>query len=117
VKKPFCLLAGGEITVKVTGKGQGGRNQHLALTAALRLTDIPGLTFLSAGTDGNDGDTGAAGALVDAETIKKAMTMNMEPQTFLENFDSFSFFESAGGHVITGSTMTNVMDLVVIIVE
>jgi hydroxypyruvate reductase/glycerate 2-kinase len=117
LKKPVCLLFGGELTVRMTGNGRGGRNQHLALTAALRLTDIPGVTFLSAGTDGNDGNTEAAGAVVDAATIKKAETMNIDPKSFLDNFDSCSFFESVGGPVITGSTMTNVMDLVVIIVE
>ncbi len=114
LKKPVCLLFGGELTVNVTGDGRGGRNQHLALTAALRL---PGVTFLSAGTDGNDGDTSVAGAVVDAETISKAAALKRDPQTFLEKFDSYSFFESVGGHIITGSTMTNVMDLVIIIVD
>ncbi len=117
VKKPVCLLFGGELTLNVTGDGRGGRNQHLALTAALRLTDIPGVTFLSAGTDGNDGDTSVAGAVVDAETIRKAAALKKDPQSFLENFDSYSFFESVGGHIITGPTMTNVMDLVIIIID
>jgi glycerate 2-kinase len=114
LKKPVCLLFGGELTFNVTGDGRGGRNQHLALTAALRL---PGVTFLSAGTDGNDADTSVAGAVVDAETISRAAILKKDPQTFLEKFDSYSFFESVGGHIVTGSTMTNVMDLVIIIVD
>ena len=117
VKKPFCLLFGGELTVRVTGDGRGGRNQHLALTAALRLTDIPGVTFLSAGTDGNDGETDAAGAIADADTIRNAVTLSRNPELYLERFDSYNFFRSVGGHIITGSTLTNVMDLVIILVD
>jgi len=117
VIKPVCLLFGGELTLRVTGKGHGGRNQHLALTAALRLTDIPGITFLSAGTDGNDGNTDAAGAVIDATTISKAREMNLDSNLYLDNFDSYNFFKSVGGHLITGSTLTNVMDLVLILIE
>ncbi len=117
LQKPVCLLFGGEITVKVTGNGQGGRNQHLALTAALKLGNIPGITFLSAGTDGNDGNTNMAGAVVDSETVHDALSMNIDPEKYLMNYDSFHFFKSAGGHVFTGPTMTNVMDLVVIIID
>jgi glycerate 2-kinase len=117
VRKPVCLLFGGETTVKVTGEGAGGRNQHLALLTALRLQDIPGITFLSAGTDGNDGNTDMAGAVVDSETIHDALSMNADPDKYLENFDSFSFFKTVGGHVYTGPTLTNVMDLAIAIIE
>ncbi|MCX6303086.1 MAG: DUF4147 domain-containing protein [Bacteroidia bacterium] len=117
LQKPVCLLFGGEITVKVTRGGMGGRNQHLALTAALRLGNIPGITFLSAGTDGNDGNTDMAGAVVDSETVHDALSTNIDPEKYLKEFDSFHFFKSVGGHIYTGPTMTNVMDLVVIIVD
>ena len=116
VKKPVCLLFGGETTVKVTGNGKGGRNQHLALFTAFRLQDIPGITFLSAGTDGNDGDTDAAGAVVDSDTIRNAREMNIDPESFLNNFDSYNFFKSTGGHIRTGPTMTNVMDLMIALI-
>jgi glycerate-2-kinase len=95
----------------------GGRNQHLALTAALRLGNIPGITFLSAGTDGNDGNTNMAGAIVDSETVYDALSTNIDPEKYLREFDSFHFFKSTGGHIYTGPTFTNVMDLVVIIIE
>ena len=117
LQKPVCLLFGGETTIRVTGKGQGGRNQHLALSAAFRLRHIPGITLLAAGTDGNDGDTDAAGGVVDSDTIQKALSVNIDPEMYLNEFDSYHFFRSTGGHIRTGPTMTNVMDLIVILVE
>jgi glycerate 2-kinase len=117
LQRPICLLFGGETTVKVTGNGHGGRNQHLALTAAMRLQDISGITLLSAGTDGNDGNTEMAGAAVDSETVHEALSMNVDPGRYLDGFDSFNFFKAIGGHISTGPTMTNVMDLVVVIIE
>ncbi len=116
IQKPVCLLFGGELTLNITGKGKGGRNQHLALTAALRFGDIPGITFLSAGTDGNDGDTDMAGAVIESDTVHEALSKNIDPEKYLSGFDSFNFFKSAGGHVYTGPTMTNVMDIVVILI-
>jgi len=115
--KPVCLLFGGETTVKMTGKGAGGRNQHLALLTALLLQDKPGITILSAGTDGNDGTTDVAGAVVDSDTIAEALSKNINPEKHLTGFDSYHFFKKAGGHIITGPTMTNVMDVIVVIVE
>lgn len=113
--KPACLLFGGETTLKVTGNGMGGRNQHLALAAALLLTDFPGIIVLSAGTDGNDGPTDATGAIVDYMTVKDALSQNIDARKYLSEFDSYNFFRQAGGHIITGPTRTNVMDLVVVI--
>jgi hydroxypyruvate reductase/glycerate 2-kinase len=115
--KPVCLLFGGETTINMTGKGKGGRNQHLALKIAMLLKGFPGITVLSAGTDGNDGPTDAAGAVVDSGTISGAIFENIDPDKFLNNFDSYHFFKKAGGHIITGPTMTNVMDILVVIVE
>jgi len=117
VSKPLCLLFGGEPTVKVSGKGTGGRNQHLALYCSLLLKDNEGITILSAGTDGNDGPTSAAGAVVDCNTYRIAISRGILPDDYLGDFDSFNFFRKAGGHIITGPTMTNVMDIIVVIVE
>lgn len=117
MKKPVCLLFGGEPTVSVTGNGTGGRNQHLALMVALRIKDYSGITFLSAGTDGNDGNTEMAGAVVDSETFHTSLSMNADPEKFLADFDSYHFFKTTGGHIFTGPTMTNVMDMVVVIID
>lgn len=117
IQKPACLLYGGEATVKVTGNGYGGRNQHLALSTALRLRNIPGITLLSAGTDGTDGPTDAAGAVVDSDTVGKAVLLNEDPVNYLAEFNSYVFFKRFGGHIITGPTYTNVMDLVVVLIE
>jgi glycerate-2-kinase len=110
-------LFGGETTVTVNGNGTGGRNQHLALYAALLLKDKTGITLLSAGTDGNDGPTNAAGAVVDTHTYKNAVAKGLNIENYLHDFNSFHFFEKAGGHIITAPTMTNVMDIIVVIVE
>jgi glycerate 2-kinase len=115
--KPVCLLFGGETTVKMTGAGLGGRNQHLALLTAELIQNNPGITILSAGTDGNDGPTNAAGAVVDSDTFRNALSENINPVKFLSGFDSYHFFKMEGGHIITGPTMTNVMDIIVVIVE
>jgi len=116
-KKPLCLLLGGETTVNMIGKGAGGRNQHLALISAVMLQKVPGITILSAGTDGTDGPTDAAGAVIDSETVAKARDKGIEAEGYLAEFDSYNYFKRAGGHIITGPTSTNVMDIIVVIVE
>jgi glycerate-2-kinase len=115
--KPVCLLFGGETTVKMTGSGDGGRNQHLALLMTILLKDHPGITVLSGGTDGNDGNTNAAGAVADSETFRNAVSKDIDPEEFIKAFDSNRFFRKAGGLITTGPTKTNVMDLIVVIVE
>lgn len=115
--KPVCLLFGGETTVLMTGNGLGGRNQHLALNCAMLLQDHPGITILCAGTDGSDGPTKAAGAVVDSDTIPGALSEDIDPVKYLSEFDSYHFFKKTGGHIITGPTMTNVMDLIVVLIE
>jgi glycerate 2-kinase len=117
IKKPACLLYGGETTIKVSGNGYGGRNQHLALSAAIRLRNTPGITLLSAGTDGTDGPTDAAGAVADSETMSSAISLNEDPVNYLSGFNSHGFFKRVGGLINTGPTFTNVMDMVVILVE
>ena len=114
--KPVCLLFGGETTVHVTGNGVGGRNQHLALQSAILIQNIPGITILSAGTDGNDGPTDIAGAVVDSDTVASAIVQKTDPQKYLTEFDSFHFFKKTGNQIITGPTMTNVMDIIVVLV-
>jgi glycerate 2-kinase len=117
VSKPLCLLYGGEPTVKVYGKGTGGRNQHLALYCASLLRGHKGITILSAGTDGNDGPTAAAGSVVDCNTLNNALSRGIMADEYLREFDSFNFFRKAGGHIITGATMTNVMDIIVVLIS
>ncbi len=117
------LLSGGETTVTVKGTGRGGRNQELALAFAIEIGGEQGITLLSAGTDGTDGPTDAAGAIVDGETVRRAAEQGLVPGDFLVNNDSYSFFQrldaatGAHAHFKTGPTGTNVMDLQAIIVE
>ena len=113
--KPYCLLFGGETTLKVTGNGLGGRNQHLALKVAFLLKDLAGVIVLAGGTDGTDGPNDMAGAVVDCNTWRKAMDAGIDGKKYMADFDSFHFFQKAGGHVFTGPTMTNVMDMVIVI--
>jgi glycerate 2-kinase len=114
--KKICLLFAGEPTVKITGKGLGGRNQHLALLVARLIKDLPGVTFLSGGTDGTDGPTDAAGAVVDSRTSKTASTLQLDIDQYLTTFDSYNFFRQEGGLIKTGPTKTNVMDLMVALI-
>jgi hydroxypyruvate reductase len=118
VPKPVCLLWGGETTVTLGGAGgRGGRNQELALAAALLLENEPGITLLSGGTDGTDGPTDAAGAVVGGHTAGRARAKGILPEDYLAAHDSYHFFRQAGGHLVTGPTLTNVMDIIVVLVE
>ena len=110
-QKPVCLLAGGETTVHVRGTGKGGRNQEFALVVAQALRDETKWTLLSAGTDGIDGPTDAAGAFADGGSIKRAKTKGFNPQQILKNNDSYSFFAALGDLFCPGQTGTNVMDI------
>jgi len=115
-KNSVCLLFGGEPTVHVCGNGKGGRNQQLALYLSSKLDAGCKTTILCGGTDGTDGPTNAAGAVIDETTFSNAISRNTKPASYLQNFDAYSFFRKAGGLVITGSTMTNVMDMIIVIV-
>ncbi|GER93035.1 glycerate kinase [hot springs metagenome] len=112
-----CLISGGETTVTVKGNGKGGRNMELAIAFAMEIEGIKGITLLSAGTDGTDGPTDAAGAIVDGETIKKARAMGLNPEEYLDNNDSYNFFKKTDELYITGPTGTNVMDIQIVIIE
>jgi glycerate 2-kinase len=117
INKKICLLFAGEPTVKVKSNGLGGRNQHLALIAAGLLKDLPGITILSGGTDGSDGPTDATGAVVDSFTSKKASGLHLDIEQYINNCDSYNFFKKEGGLIITGPTQTNVMDLMVALID
>jgi len=115
---PLCLIWGGETTVTLRGDGMGGRNQELALAAALAMEDAPrAIAFLSGGTDGIDGPTAAAGAVVTPATVRAAREAGLAPEEALARNDAWTFFsrlppgEGSGGHLITGPTQTNVMDV------
>jgi glycerate 2-kinase len=114
VSKPACIIAGGETTVTIKGDGKGGRNQEFALSAAIDLEGYEGIVVLSAGTDGTDGPTDATGAIVDSDTCKNAREkFCMKPDEFLIKNDSYNFFNKTGEHIITGPTLTNVMDIMI----
>lgn len=115
-RKRVCLISGGETTVTVKGSGSGGRNTELALAFALEIRGIQGITLLSAGTDGTDGPTDAAGAIVDGESVAKGALLGLDASAYLANNDSYSFFSKTGELFITGPTGTNVMDLQVILI-
>ena len=114
---PVALIFYGESTLKVTGNGKGGRNQELALRGALQIADMEDVTWLSAGTDGIDGPTDAAGAVVDGNTIKQAQEKGLNAREFLQNNDSYHFHDQMGALLKTGPTGNNVMDVVLILVE
>ncbi len=113
---PLCLISGGETTVSVRGNGLGGRNMELALAFAVAIEGSAGITLLSAGTDGTDGPTDAAGAIVDGDTIRNARAKGLDPGAYLANNDSYHFSQKAGGLLITGPTGTNVMDVQLILI-
>lgn len=118
-----CLVSGGETTVTVRGPGIGGRNQELALAFAVQIDGVAGITLLSAGTDGTDGPTDAAGAIVDGETARKARQAGIDPEGYLVRNDSYSFFQQYdsltgdAAHLLTGPTGTNVMDVQIMCIE
>jgi glycerate 2-kinase len=115
VPRPAGIVVGGETTVTVTGKGIGGRNQELTLSAALMLKDIKDCVVASLSTDGVDGPTDAAGAIADTCTLQCAERLELMPELFLEDNDSYSFFSKLGDLIQTGQTGTNVNDITVIV--
>ncbi len=116
VRRPACILSGGETTVTVRGTGLGGRNQEFALAAAIAIDGLEEVAVLSAGTDGTDGPTDAAGAIVDGATLERARARGINADDCLRRNDSYHFLEAVGDLLITGPTLTNVMDLRVVLI-
>jgi glycerate 2-kinase len=115
---PACIISGGETTVTIRGKGLGGRNQEFCLAAALDLAELPPrVVILSGGTDGNDGPTDAAGAVVDPLTVKRGKEVGVEALRFLDDNDAYHFFEKTKDLLLTGPTNTNVMDVRLVLVR
>jgi hydroxypyruvate reductase/glycerate 2-kinase len=117
---PVCILSGGETTVTLGEQhGLGGRNQELVLSFIAKVDerDLRDTVILSGGTDGEDGPTDAAGAIADANTLRKARELQLDLHAYLARHDAYHFFEAAGGLLKTGLTETNVMDVRVILVR
>jgi hydroxypyruvate reductase len=114
---PACLVWGGETTVTVRGQGQGGRNQELALAAALALEGVPDVLVMALATDGTDGPTEAAGGLVDGDTVRSARAQGWEAETALQANDSYHLLDAVDALIRTGPTGTNVNDLLVVLAD
>ncbi len=115
---PCCLISGGETTVTLgDNPGKGGRNMEFALACVFDLEGLDGVLALSAGTDGTDGPTDAAGAQADGQTAARARKMGLNPRDFLVRHDAYNFFEPLGDLLITGPTRTNVMDIRLMLIK
>ncbi len=112
VPSPACIIAGGETTVSLKGNGLGGRNTEMALAAVTDLADFPGVMLVTLATDGEDGPTNAAGAVVTGRTFHRAADLGLLPESFLGRNDSYSYFSTLNDLLKPGSTGTNANDLV-----
>jgi glycerate 2-kinase len=110
-QEPFCAISGGEFSCPVRGDGRGGRNLETALRCAINLTTSSHVVILSAGTDGIDGNSPAAGAIADKTTLHRARNLNLDAEEYLARSDSYTFFEQLNDLIVTGPTGTNVRDL------
>jgi hydroxypyruvate reductase len=117
VRPPCVLLSGGETTVTVRGPGRGGRNTEYALSLALALGGLPGACAIACGTDGLDGTSGAAGAVVTPDTLARCASAAIDPRVALDGNDSATLFDALGALVRTGPTGTNVSDFRAILIE
>jgi glycerate 2-kinase len=114
LRSPSCMVVGGETTVTLAGNGLGGRNQELALGAVNHLAALSNILLVTLATDGEDGPTDAAGAVVTGETLERAQNAALNPQEYLKNNDSYDFFSNLNDLLVTGPTQTNVNDLVLL---
>ncbi len=112
--RPFCRIAGGETTVTIKGNGKGGRNQELALAAVDELAGLQNVMLIALATDGDDGPTDAAGAVVTGESAERAMSLGLDAAYYLSRNDAYPFFEKLGDLLKTGPTGTNVNDLILL---
>jgi len=117
VKPPACIISGGETTVTLSGKGKGGRNTEFALASALCIDGLDRVAILSGATDGTDGPTDSAGAVVNGETVKRAAKKDIDAKAYLKNNDSYNFFAHIKDLLKTGNTDTNVMDIQLVLVR
>jgi glycerate-2-kinase len=113
-RNPVTIIMGGETTVTVTGTGHGGRNQEMMLSASMKLDRCDGIAIASMGTDGIDGNSPAAGAIVDGHTVQRAEGAAMKPIEFLQNNDSYRFFNKLHDVIITGASGTNLNDVTIV---
>lgn len=111
LSRPACMVVGGETTVTIKGKGKGGRNLELALSAAIEMDGLSDVALITLASDGNDGPTDAAGAYVDGLTLSRAQQHKLNPSQYLEENNSYPFFDTLGDLIKTGPTQTNVNDL------
>jgi glycerate-2-kinase len=116
IPRPAGLVIGGESTVTVTGKGVGGRNQEIALSSALKIAGLRGVVIASFSTDGIDGPTDAAGAIIDGSTIDRSIIKGLNAEDYLRNNDSYTFFKNLKDLIFTGPTGTNVNDISLLVV-
>ncbi len=116
ISRPACLILGGETTVTIKGTGKGGRNQELALAAALAIQGMEGVLIASLGTDGSDGPTDAAGGLADGSTVVRGSSVGRSARSALDNNDAYSYLHAVGDLMVTGPTNTNVNDLMAVFV-
>ncbi|ADE57360.1 MULTISPECIES: glycerate kinase type-2 family protein [Aminobacterium] len=117
LQPPCAIILGGETVVHVKGKGKGGRNQEIALAAALEMQNIAGVVLVSVGSDGTDGPTDAAGGIVDGTTAEEIRQSGFDPLALLENNDAYHALQRVDALVKTGPTGTNVNDLTVLLVK
>ena len=116
IPPPACVISGGETTVAIQGNGLGGRNQEFALAAAIEIDGLEEVVVLSGGTDGTDGPTDAAGGIVDGTTVQRGRDKGLDAQDYLKRNDSYPFLKAVGDLLVTGPTLTNVMDLRLILI-
>ncbi|ABR46903.1 D-isomer specific 2-hydroxyacid dehydrogenase, NAD-binding [Alkaliphilus metalliredigens QYMF] len=112
---PCAIIVGGETVVRLLGNGKGGRNQELALSAALGIEGLEDVVIFSVGSDGTDGPTDAAGGIVEGTTAERMRKINISPEIYLDNNDSYHALKASGDLIITGSTGTNVNDIAVLL--
>ncbi len=111
LRRPSCMVAGGELTVTVTGRGKGGRAQEFAAAAAFDIDGLPNVWLAAVGTDGTDGPTDVAGAVVTGETIARARKIGVNLRSALQRHDTYAALKTLRCHIRTGPTGTNVNDL------
>jgi glycerate 2-kinase len=117
VDRPACIILGGETTVTIRGNGTGGRNQEMALGAVNELAGLQGVVVVTLATDGNDGPTDAAGAVVTGDSLDRARRLGLSPTDYLARNDAYHFFDELADLLKTGPTHTNVNDLALICVR